>query len=73
MAQLCVNTWPATKVTLITDGIYFGRLRVKLQTPMNNQEESIWDSERGESLKSRTEKMFSRSYCAGCAADIFKM
>jgi hypothetical protein len=29
VAQLCVNTLLATKVTLITDGIYFGRLRVK--------------------------------------------
>jgi hypothetical protein len=29
MAQLCVNTLPATKVTLITDGISFGSLRVK--------------------------------------------
>jgi hypothetical protein len=29
MSQLCVNTLPATKITLITDGIYFGRLRVK--------------------------------------------
>jgi hypothetical protein len=29
VAQLCVNTVLATKVTLITDGIYFGTLRVK--------------------------------------------
>jgi hypothetical protein len=29
VAQLCVNTLPATKVTLITDGIYFGTLSVK--------------------------------------------
>jgi hypothetical protein len=29
VAQLCVNTLLATKVTLITDGILFGRLRVK--------------------------------------------
>jgi hypothetical protein len=29
VAQLCVNTLLATKVTLITDGIYFGSLRVK--------------------------------------------
>jgi hypothetical protein len=27
--QLCVNTLPATKFTLITDGIQFGSLRVK--------------------------------------------
>jgi hypothetical protein len=27
VAQLCVNTLPATKITLITDGILFGRLR----------------------------------------------
>jgi hypothetical protein len=30
VAQLCVNTLPATKVTLITDGIEFGTLRVNL-------------------------------------------
>jgi hypothetical protein len=30
VAQLCVNTLLATKVTLITDGIYFGTLRVKI-------------------------------------------
>jgi hypothetical protein len=29
VAQLCVNTLLATKVTLITDGIEFGTLRVK--------------------------------------------
>jgi hypothetical protein len=29
VAQLCVNTLLATKVTLITDGIWFGTLRVK--------------------------------------------
>jgi hypothetical protein len=29
VAQMCVNTLPATKVTLITDGIQFGSLRVK--------------------------------------------
>jgi hypothetical protein len=30
-SQLCVNTLPATKITLITDGISFGSLRVKTQ------------------------------------------
>jgi hypothetical protein len=30
MPQLCVNILLATKVTLITDGIQFGRLRVKV-------------------------------------------
>jgi hypothetical protein len=30
VSQLCVNTLLATKVTLITDGIQFGRLRVNL-------------------------------------------
>jgi hypothetical protein len=30
VAQLCVNTLLATKVTLITDGIYFGRLRANI-------------------------------------------
>jgi hypothetical protein len=29
VSQLCVNTLPATKITLITNGIYFGSLRVK--------------------------------------------
>jgi hypothetical protein len=29
VARLCVNTLLATKVTLITDGILFGTLRVK--------------------------------------------
>jgi hypothetical protein len=29
VSQLCVNTLPATKITLITDGILFGSLRVK--------------------------------------------
>jgi hypothetical protein len=29
VAQLCLNTFLATKVTLITYGIYFGSLRVK--------------------------------------------
>jgi hypothetical protein len=29
VSQLCVNTFPATMITLITDGIYFGSLRVK--------------------------------------------
>jgi hypothetical protein len=29
VSQLCVNTLPATKITLITDGIEFGTLRVK--------------------------------------------
>jgi hypothetical protein len=29
VAHLCVNTLLATKFTLITDGIYFGTLRVK--------------------------------------------
>jgi hypothetical protein len=29
VSQLCVNTLPATKITLITDGIQFGSLRVK--------------------------------------------
>jgi hypothetical protein len=32
VAQLCVNTLPATKITLITDVIYLGRLRVNLIT-----------------------------------------
>ena len=32
VSQLCVNTLPATKVTLITDGIKFGTLRVKSNT-----------------------------------------
>jgi hypothetical protein len=30
---LCVNTLPATKVTLITDGIYFGSLSVNNVQP----------------------------------------
>jgi hypothetical protein len=34
VTQLCVNTLPATKVTIITDGIYFGSLRVNLPTTM---------------------------------------
>jgi hypothetical protein len=29
LAQLCVNTLLATKVTLITDGIKFGTIRIK--------------------------------------------
>jgi hypothetical protein len=29
VAQLCVNTLPATRITLITNGIQFGSLRVK--------------------------------------------
>jgi hypothetical protein len=29
VAQLCVNTLAATKITLITDGIEFGTLRFK--------------------------------------------
>jgi hypothetical protein len=28
VSQLCVNTLPATKITLITDGTLFGSLRV---------------------------------------------
>jgi hypothetical protein len=32
VAQLCVNTLPATKVTLIIGGVKFGRLRVKLES-----------------------------------------
>jgi hypothetical protein len=38
VAQLCVNTLLATKVTLITDGISFGTLRVK---SMRNSSDSI--------------------------------
>jgi hypothetical protein len=53
VSQLCVNTLPTTNITLITDGIKFGSLRVKLQTPANHPEESIRPSEQGESLKSR--------------------
>jgi hypothetical protein len=30
LSHLCVNTLTATKVTLITNGIYFGSLRVNL-------------------------------------------
>jgi hypothetical protein len=28
VSQLCVNTLPATKITLITDGIQFSSLRI---------------------------------------------
>jgi hypothetical protein len=28
VGQSCVNTWPDTKITLITDGIQFGTARV---------------------------------------------
>jgi hypothetical protein len=30
VSQLCVNTLPATKITLTTDGIKFGSLKVNL-------------------------------------------
>jgi hypothetical protein len=33
VSQLCVNTLLATKVTLITDGIYFGTLREGHEIP----------------------------------------
>jgi hypothetical protein len=34
VSQLCVNTLPATKITLITNGIEFSSLRVK-PTPLD--------------------------------------
>jgi hypothetical protein len=33
VSQLCVNTLPATKITLITDGIKFGSLWFKIWEP----------------------------------------
>jgi hypothetical protein len=35
VAQLCVNTLLATKVTLITDGIEFGTLRINVDNITN--------------------------------------
>jgi hypothetical protein len=34
LSQCCVNTLPATKVSLITNVIYFGSLRFKTQIPL---------------------------------------
>jgi hypothetical protein len=31
LSELCVNTLPATKITIITNGIYLGSLRVNVE------------------------------------------
>jgi hypothetical protein len=41
VSQLCVNTLPATKITLITDGIQFGSLRVKASRPREACDRSL--------------------------------
>jgi hypothetical protein len=39
VSQLCVNTLPATKVTLVTDAILFGKLRVNVSGSYQRQYE----------------------------------
>jgi hypothetical protein len=41
VSQLCVNTLPATKFTLITDGIQFGSLKVNISCK-KRREDIIW-------------------------------